>query len=134
MQQENTFSNTAWEERVFTEQNDFPRHSSVEATNDFTGVIAGNGIVRYTMFYETGETGRFIGMQILNGSIDGRQGSFTVREEGSWEGTSIAGAMTVIEGSGTGDLVGITGSGEYSYTGGENMACAYSFDYQLNNA
>lgn len=134
METGNTFANTGWEERFYTDQSRSPRHSTVEATNTFSGVVSGEGIVRYAMLYFDNDRGQFVGLQTLTCSLDGRQGSFTVREEGSWSGSSISGTMTVIEGSGTGGLAGITGTGGYSYTASEDPSCAYSFDYHLGKA
>lgn len=134
----NTFTNTGWEERFYTDQNESPRHSTVEAKNAFSGVVSGvvsgEGIVRYAMFYVDDARGQFLGLQTITGTIDGHSGSFTVREEGSWTGASISGTFTVLEKSGTGELTGLTGAGEYSYTASEDPNCSYSFEYQFGNA
>lgn len=132
MQNPDTFTNTDWNERVYTDQQALPRLSTVEATNTFTGVISGEGVLRYTMIYLTEETGHFTGMQTITGSVANRIGTFTVREEGSWQGAHITSTMTVIEGSGTGDLAAITGTARYSHDEGDGRSCAYSFEYALN--
>lgn len=132
MERGNTFTNTRWGERFYTERNVLPRLSTVEATNTFYGVISGEGVLRYAMIYTSEETGFFTGLQTITGSVDGHRGSFTLREEGAWQGTRITSTMTVIEGSGTDALPGISGTARYTYDGSESSACPYTFDFTLD--
>jgi hypothetical protein len=132
MQNGNSFTNTNWSERFYTEQNALPRLSTVEATNTFSGVISGEGVLRYVMIYTSEEAGVFTGLQTITGAVDGQRGSFTLREEGSWQGMSISSTMKVVEGSGTGALSGISGTAHYTHDGGGSPACPYTFDFTLD--
>lgn len=132
MERGNTFTNTRWGERFYTERNVLPRLSTVEATNTFYGVICGEGVLRYAMIYTSEETGFFTGLQTITGSVDGHRGSFTLCEEGAWQGTRITSTMTVIEGSGTDALAGISGTARYTHDGSESSACPYTFDFTLD--
>jgi hypothetical protein len=132
MQNGNSFTNTSWSERFYTEQNTLPRLSTVEATNMFSGVISGESVLRYVMIYTSEAAGGFTGLQTITGAVDGQRGSFTLREEGSWQGMRIRSTMTVVEGSGTGALSGISGTARYTHDGGESPACPYTFDFTLD--
>lgn len=133
MQNGNSFTNTSWSERFYTEQNALPRLSTVEATNTFSGVISGESVLRYVMIYTSEEAGVFTGLQTITAAVDGQLGSFTLREDGSWQGMRIRSTMTVVvEGSGTGALSGISGTARYTHDSGESPACPYTFDFTLD--
>lgn len=133
MQNGNNFINTSWSERFYAEQHALPRLSTVEATNTFSGAISGEGILRYVMIYTSEEAGAFTGLQTITGAVDGQRGSFTVREDGFWQGMKISSTMTVVEGSGTGALSGISGTARYTHDGGESPTCPYIFDFTLDH-
>ena len=128
----NSFTNTSWSERFYTDQDALPRLSTVEATNTFSGAISGEGVLRYVMIYTSEEAGVFTGLQTITGEVEGQRGSFTLREEGSWQGMRISSTMTVVQGSGTGTLSGISGTAHYTHDGGESTACPYTFDFTLD--
>src|SRR4051794_35978186 len=100
-----TFSYTSWEERFYTDESTLPRLSTVESANTFIGVIQAETTVRYTMIYLTETTGVFTGLQTFTGTVNGKRGSFTVQEQGSWEDTTVTSQFSVIPGSGTSELV-----------------------------
>jgi hypothetical protein len=128
-----TFTYKTWEERFYTDEAVLPKLSTVESGNTYTGVIAAETVLRYTMIYLTEDTGIFTGLQTFTGTVDSKRGTFTVQEQGSWEGTTVTSRFTIIPGSGTGELSGISGSGEYRAVHGES-AYPYTFEYTLGGA
>jgi hypothetical protein len=128
-----SFVMKTWNETDYTAKEALPRLATVEAADTFSGAIEADTVVRYTIIYVTESTGSFVGMRTFTGSLDGREGSFTVREQGIFEGTTVSSRFEVVEGSGTGELVGLTGSGEFTAIQGE-ANYPYTFDYSLENA
>jgi len=61
-------------------------------------------------YYRPDGTSSFVTVMRLTGILDGRAGSFVLRGEGAFDGTTASGQMTVVAGSGTGGLAGISGS------------------------
>ena len=65
----------------------------------------------------------------MDGRLGDRSGSFVLRTSGSFDGEVAQGELTVVHGSGTGELDGIDGRGEFKAPLGSE---AYvSFDYDL---
>jgi hypothetical protein len=126
-----TFAN--WEERGLGPSDDAsPRLAHASVTNAFSGGIeAADTICEYTIAYVTEKTGTFAGMELLTGRLDGREGSFAVEERGSFEADgTVHCTFEVVAGSGTGELVGLRGSGGFVARHGE-ASVPYDFEYGL---
>jgi len=95
----------------------------------FSGGIEGDGSIEWLMCYLPTGTARMVGHQRIEGSIDGRRGSFMMEAVGEHDGTSSAAAWRIIDGTGTGDLAGISGEGGFEAPGGKTVT--YHLDYDL---
>jgi hypothetical protein len=78
------------------------------------------------MLYRGDKTAHLVGLQRITGSIGGRRGSFVIAAEGDHDGAASQIAWTVVGGSGTGDLVGIAGTGRMVAPGGRTGATSSS--------
>jgi hypothetical protein len=63
-------------------------------------------------YYRPDGTSSYVTVMRLTGVLAGREGSFVLRGEGTYDGTTASGRMTVVAGSGTGGLAGISGACE----------------------
>ncbi|MFJ4678152.1 DUF3224 domain-containing protein [Kitasatospora sp. NPDC088783] len=118
-----------WTEQEAASSPAGPRTARASVANTFTGGIeAVRTACDYSIAYTTGHEGAFTGMELVTGSVDGRHGTFVLEQRGTFaaDGT-IHCAFTVVPGSGTEDLAGLTGTGEYTCRPG-----AESFPYSLN--
>ena len=97
----------------------------------FTGDIEGEGSVHWLMLYRGDKTAHFVGLQRITGSVGGRRGSFVLAAEGAHDGASSRITLTIIEGSGTGDLAGIAGEGTFDAPGGPSGT--YALDYVIRS-
>jgi hypothetical protein len=95
----------------------------------FSGDIAGDGNVHWLISYAADKTARLIGLQRISGSVGGRSGSFVIETRADHTGKSSQGSWSIIEGSGTGDLAGITGRGSFDAPGGPSAT--YQLEYEL---
>lgn len=55
-------------------------------------------------------TSSYVNVMRLTATLAGRSGSFVLAGDGTYDGTTAAGASTIVPGSATGGLVGITGT------------------------
>jgi hypothetical protein len=81
------------------------------------------------MMYRTDGTATFVGIERISGKIGGKAGSFVLQRTGVFEGGQAKETYSVIPGSGTGQLAGLTGEGTSSVGhGGEHP---FSLSYEL---
>lgn len=126
------FTYSDWKEEQAAPGDGRPGLARASVTNTFSGGIQAAGTVcEYTIVYVTETTGTFTGMQVLSGTVDGREGSFAVAERGSFgaDGT-LRCEFEVVPGSGTGDLGGLRGEGDFTTVKGE-QSVPYRFAYAL---
>ncbi|MEU1820354.1 DUF3224 domain-containing protein [Streptomyces roseifaciens] len=127
------FTFADWKEHDVTPAGTYPKLAHASVTNAFSGGIEATGTTcEYTIVYVTAKTGTFTGMQILSGSLDGRDGTFAVEERGSFgsDGT-VHCSFEVVPGSGTGELTGLRGTGGYTAEHG-TPSVPYTFAYELS--
>ena len=79
-----------------------------------SGEIEGTGLAQWLMCYRADETADFVGLQQVEGVIGERRGSFVLTSNGSFDGKVAAGEMRIVDGSGSGELEGIAGTGSFS--------------------
>jgi hypothetical protein len=65
------------------------------------------------MCYRPDGTADFVGLQHIDAIVDGRDGAVVVRSFGEFDGRKAVGEWSVIDGSATGELNGVTGSGHF---------------------
>src|SRR3954451_24872608 len=80
----------------------------------FSGDIEGDGSVEWLMCYREDKTADFVGLQRVSGQIGDRSGSVVLQTVGTFDGTEARGEWTVVPGSGSGDLRGLTGKGGFT--------------------
>ena len=96
----------------------------------FTGDLTAEGSVHWLMLYRADKTAHFVGLQRITGSVGGRTGSFVASAEGDHDGTGSTISFSIIPGSGTEGLSGITGDGSLVAKGGPKGT--YELDYTLD--
>jgi hypothetical protein len=75
----------------------------------------------------TGTAG-YVAMEQVTGTLHGKSGSFALEHKGTLEGGKFEPNVTVVPGSGTGELTGIAGDMTITIAAGKH---SYSFDYTL---
>lgn len=123
-QAKGTFKIDSWDEQPYA---DTLSRAQVKAT--YSGDIEGRGETEWLMCYREDKTADFVGFQRIVGRLGGRSGSFVLQSSGAFDGKEAAGPLAIVEGSGTGELAGIAGTGTFSAPmGGEP---SLSLDYDL---
>ena len=122
-----TFGLESWDEKTYNEIEGAPKLTRVSATKSYKGDIDGEGNLEYLMMYRTASSASFIGLERVTGSIGGRSGSFVLQHSGTFEGGVAKVTLSVVPGSGTGDLRGMSGEG--GFEAGHQPPYAMTLDY-----
>lgn len=123
------FAIQSWDEKPYHEEPDHPKLTRATVRKAFTGDIEGEGLVEYLMMYRKDGTAVFVGLERVTGRIAGKAGSFVLQRTGVFEGGQAKESYSVIPGSGTGELQGLTGDGTSSV--GHGMEHPFSLAYEL---
>ncbi len=112
-----SFELKQWDEHPYIEEKDVARLTQASVTNAYRGDIEGEGTLHYLMTYrhdgEGWNSADFVGYEYVNGRLGDRSGSFVLQHTGVFEEGAAKGNLSVVPGSGAGDLRGIRGSGSF---------------------
>lgn len=123
------FEVASWDENAYLELEGGRKLTRADVSQRFTGDVTGIGTVVWLMAYAEDGTARFVGMQHLQGSLEGREGGFVMETTGDFDGEKAVGTWSVIPASATGGLVGITGKGRFEAPRGPKAS--YTLDVTL---
>ena len=120
----NSFANArftieSWDEQPIQEGEGLPKLTRVTARLNYKGDLEGEGTAEYLMLYREGGSATFIGLERIQGGLAGYTGSFVLQHSGSHEDGSAKSSFSVVPGSGSGKLAGLSGHGEYAASGCE---------------
>jgi|SRR5215510_6350042 len=124
------FTLASWDEKPYGEMQGLPKLTRVSATKSYQGEITGEGKVEYLMMYREDGSATFTGLERVVGSVSNRSGSFVFQHSGTFESGVARVALSVVPGSGTEGLRGLTGQGEFavSHQPPYNMTLEYGFE------
>jgi len=122
-----TFEVISGNEETYHDGDGEPKLTIAGGDQRFSGDIQGSGSVKWCMCYLPTGGARFVGIQRIEGSIDGHKGSFLIESVGDHDGRASRGSWKVVAGSGTGDLSDISGTGSFEAPGGPTVS--YTLDY-----
>lgn len=99
-------------------------------TKTYRGAVTGRSATLFTSAFD-GTIGSYLAMEAFEGSLDGRTGTFAYLHSASTGGSDRSDEyLRVVEGSGTGDLVGIRGTGRLQLE--DDGTHRVTFDYGLD--
>ncbi|MGI5349529.1 DUF3224 domain-containing protein [Streptomyces sp. CA-250714] len=127
------FTFSSWDEKNVTDAERSPRLAHAAVVNNYSGGIEAEGTAcQYVLTYAAETRGSFCGMELLTGSVDGREGTFVIHQNGTFDEEGVIRcSFDVVPGSGTGDLAGLAGTGGFEVHEGEKDV-KVSFTYQLD--
>jgi hypothetical protein len=124
-----SFELTSWNEETYEELAGGSKLTRAAVTQSFEGDISGDGAVQWLLAYRPDGTARFLGLQRIDGSVGGRRGSFVLETVGDFDGTLATWQASVVSGSATGDLEGLTGHGSFGAPHGPTATFELDYDY-----
>lgn len=118
-----------WEERPFAESEGAPKLARANGADLYHGDIEAEGTFEYLMLYREDGRTPFIGMTRVVGRLGDRQGSFVLQGSGIHENGGVRATLSVVAGSGTGELQGLRGEGTLVWNQEEQrLALDYEFE------
>jgi Protein of unknown function (DUF3224) len=126
-----TFRIQGWDEKPYAEIEGGRKLTQASVKQAFAGDVEGEGSVEWLMCYRPDETADFVGLQRIVGQIEGRSGSLVLLQtEGTFDGKEARGRLSVVPGSGTGELDGLCGRGEFSAPHGGQPSISLEYDFE----
>jgi len=123
-----SFQVTGWDEAPFATLPSGGKLTKASVTGTFTGELAGEATIEWLMAYADDEHATFVGVQRVVGQVDDRSGDFTVSMTGTFEQGVARAAWTVVPGTASGDLSGLTGEGEFEAPAGGEASATLTYD------
>jgi hypothetical protein len=131
-----TFEIKAWEEKTW-DGKDHKEVTSAKLTHAiinqlFHGGVEGESVGHSLMTYSDDGFATIVGLQTIEGSVEGRSGRFIMQSTGTYDPKKGVADMklTIVPSSGTGGLKGIRGEGSYAAVHGDQQP--YQLDYELD--
>lgn len=126
-----TFEVRAGGEDAYETLDDGTKLTHAAGAQAFHGDVDAEGTVHWLMLYRPDRTATFVGLQRLDGSIHGRAGTVVLSATGDHDGSGSRIELRVVEGSASGALVGMRGTGQMVAPGGPSGT--YEIDYELGD-
>ena len=101
----------SWDEKPYRELPDGTKYARAEVTLAGTGTggdTLSDGAFESLLYYRADGTGTYVALMSLTASLGGRSGGIVLAGEGTYDGTTAAMSVRVVEA--TGDLAGLTGT------------------------
>ena len=117
-------------EDPFDQQDSGPRLTRAHVRKSFSGDLVGTGNLLYLMTHASETEATFVGIERVVGSLGGRSGSFVLQHSGTFDGQKATAEWEVLQGSGTDELEGLTGSGGFSSGHAEEYEMTLEYDFE----
>ncbi|HEY6953487.1 MAG TPA: DUF3224 domain-containing protein [Bacteroidota bacterium] len=130
-----TFTPAKWDEKPYEQVSPTMKMTKASVEFGFKGQMEGSAATEYVMFYKDYDdrdmhksTAVYVGLTRFKGTLNGKKGSFATEDRGTFECGLAVTISTVIPGSGTEELKGISGKAksESTHTGSK-----FQLEYSL---
>jgi hypothetical protein len=123
----------SWDEKTWDGQahDAVTGHKLTQGTmiGGYSGELDATGETRFVMTYADDQNCLSVGHELVSGKLGERTGTFVLQHLGEFHDGVVTGGFTVVPGSGTGELAGLSGSGEIVWAEGANGQ--YTLNYDL---
>lgn len=125
-----TFKVGSWDEKPALALDGGGRLTRAAVGGTYTGELEGESTSESVMYYRADGTATYVGLERISGRIGGRSGSFVLSSAGTYDGVMARSTVTIVPGSGTGDLAGLRGEGRFEAEHGPQgkIELEYRFD------
>ncbi len=124
-----TFKIVEWQEVPVAAVEGASKLARVTVRKTFAGDLEGEGTLEYLMHHLDEQLSTFVGFERVVGTLHGKAGSFVLQHTGTFQKGVATATCDVVEGSGSGDLKGLTGTGGFS--SGHAEEYKLTLDYTL---
>lgn len=126
---EGTFTVKSWDESTYQELDGKAKLTRAKVTFAYAGDLQAESASESLMCYREDGTAVYTGLDRVAGQLGGRSGSFVLRADGAYADGEARTTWNVIDGSGTGELTGLRGSGLAVAAAGPGGT--FTLDYEL---
>lgn len=123
------FAIKGWDEKPYSEGQGLPKLTRATVSKTFSGDVEGEGQVEYLMMYRSDGSASFVGLERVEGRVNGKSGSFVLQRIGTFEGGQAKESYSVVAGSGTGELRTLRGEGTSAV--GHGSEHPFTLTYEL---
>lgn len=109
-----TFMVKSWDEKPVVEIDGGGKLTRASIAGAYTGDLEGEATTENVMCYRADGTATYVGLERIVGRVGGRAGSFVLRSTGAYDGSEAKATLSVVTGSGTGELEGLRGEGSFA--------------------
>jgi hypothetical protein len=118
----------SWDEKPYRELADGQKYTRADVVHNHDSLDAASESL---MYYAPDGSTTYVGLMHISGNLDGKSGSFALRSTGTYDGTTARTEYVIVPGSGTGELAGITGTGESVSTHDDYPNMPFKLRYEL---
>lgn len=130
-----SYSVKQWQESTVREMAGPMKITKASVAYQMSGDLEGDASVEYLMFYrhfdsndQHNSAAMYVGLIHFEGTVIGKTGTFVLEDQGAFEAGSANSRLRIAEGSGTGGLKDIHGTGSYQANAdGCNLKLEYDF-------
>ncbi len=122
------FEVTSWRETPLDEGTDLPRMTSATVSKTYAGDIEATSVTTWLMSYADDGSAAFVGLERVTGTFADQRGSVILQHVGTFAEGAARGTLRVVAGSGTGDLVGARGDGDFLADPSGSIRLALTFE------
>jgi len=126
---------TKWDEKPYEIIEDRMKATKASVEYALSGDLEGKANVEYLMFYQSFDpqdahkaVAQYVGLFRIVGKLRGKSGSFALTDNGTYQSGGANSALSIIPGSGTGELSKISGTGSYK---ADQSGCTLELDVSL---
>jgi hypothetical protein len=124
-----TFEVKNWDEKTTSEVDGRLKVTRASVVFAYQGDLVAESAMEYVMAYRDDASATVLGLERITGGLDGKSGTFVVESRGGYADGTFRGELTVVEGSGTGELAGIGGHGTSMAT--SDGKTAFELEYEI---
>jgi len=121
----------SWDEKPYRELPDGSKYTKADVALGGDGKGIESAGFEALMYYAPDGNSLYLSLMHVEGEVDGKKGSFVLEGRGTFDGTTARGEYAVVEGSGTGELAGISGKGASSSTHEDYPNMPFSLTYDI---
>lgn len=127
---ETTFRVESWDEDPYDEREGERKLTRARVVRGYEGQLEGEGRAEYLMMYREDGSASFVGHERVVGRLGDRTGSFVLQHIGTYEEGVARETLSVVAGSGTGQLLGLVGGGVFESGHAEEYPMTLHYDYE----
>ena len=91
-----SFDVSNWDEHQFDVRAGAGKLTRANVSKAYSGDIEGDSVTQWLMAYAEDGTATFVGLERINGTIDGRDGTLVLQHVGAFEGGAAKAELTVV--------------------------------------